>query len=141
MVPLKDFFDKENLMYLLENFDSISKEDIEKALKEKEEKDLEPIKKFENKIILHQEYENFIKIYKFGSFDSGLGEITYEEVTFVIHDRNFGCEYFKNRFVKDINEFRFNPKDYRELTKAEYNKYIRFYNKTREKVNKTIFKK
>lgn len=141
MIPLKDFFGKEDLEYLIENFDSISKEDIKKALKQKEEKDLEPIKKFENKIILYQEYINFIKIFKFDSFDSGLGEITYDEISFVIHDTNFGCEYFKNRFVRDINEFRFNPKDYREITKKEYNKYIKFYNETIKKANKTIFKK
>lgn len=138
MIPLKDFFDKENLKYLLENFDSISKEDIEKALKQKEEKELEFIKKFENKIILVQEYENIIQIYKFDSIDE-LDNITYDKITFDTHDTSFGCEYFKNRFMRNINEFRFNPKDYRELTKEEYKKYIKFYNETREKLNKTFF--
>lgn len=140
MIPLKDFFDKKNLIYLLENFDSISKENIEKALKQIEEKELEPIKKFENKIILIQEYENFIQIYKFDSFDSELGEITYDKITFVIHDTCFDCEYFKNCFARDIKKFNFNPKYYRELTKEEYKKYIKFYNETREKLNKTFFK-
>lgn len=136
MIPLKDFFDKENLKYLLENFDSISKEDIEKALKQKEEKELEFIKKFENKIILVQEYENIIQIYKFGSIDE-LDYITYDKITFDTHDTSFGCEYFKNRFMRKFN---FNPKDYREITKEEYKKYIKFYNETREKLNKTFFK-
>ena len=140
MVPLKDFFDKKNLEYLLENFDSISKEDVKKALKQKEEKELEPIRKFENKIILVQEYANIIQIYKFDSIDSELGEITYDTITFVTHNTSFSCEYFKNLFVRDIKEFRFNPKDYREITKEEYKKYIKFYNETREKLNKTFFK-
>ena len=139
MVPLKDFFDKENLKYLLENFDSISKEDIEKALKQKEEKELEFIKKFENKIILIQEYENIIQIYKFDSIDE-LDNITYDKITFDTHDNSFGCEYFKNRFMRNISEFCFNPKDYREITKEEYKEYIKFFNKTREKLNKTFFK-
>jgi uncharacterized protein (DUF433 family) len=139
MIPLKDFFDKENLKYLLENFDSISKEDIEKALKQKEEKELEFIKKFENKIILIQEYENIIQIYKFDSIDE-LDYITYDKITFDTHDTSFGCEYFKNRFMRNIKEFNFNPKDYREITKEEYKKYIKFYNETREKLNKTFFK-
>ena len=140
MIPLKDFFDKENLKYLIENFDSISKEDIEKALKQKEENELETIKKFENKIIIVQEYENIIQIYKFDSIDSESGEITYDKITFDTHDTSFGCEYFKNRFMSNINVFRFNPKDYRELTKEEYKKYIKFFNETREKLNKTFFK-
>lgn len=140
MIPLKDYFDKKNLEYLLENFDSISKEDIKKAIKQKEEKELEPIKKFENKIILVQEYENIIQIYKFDSIDNQLGEITYDEITFAINDTDFNCEYFKNRFIRNINEFRFNPKDYREITKEEYKKYIKFYKETREKLNKTFFK-
>lgn len=139
MKPLKDFFDKENLKYLLENFDSISKEDIEKALKQKEEKELEFIKKFENKIILVQEYENIIQIYKFDSIDE-LDNITYDIITFDTHDTSFGCEYFKNRFMSNINVFRFNPKNYREITKEEYKKYIKFYNETKEKLNKTFFK-
>lgn len=139
MIPLKDFFDKKNLLYLLENFDSISKEDIEKALKQKEEKELEFIKKFENKIILIQEYENIIQIYKFDSIDE-LDNITYDKITFDTHDTSFGCEYFKNRFMRNINEFCFNPKDYREITKEEYKEYIKFFNKTREKLNKTFFK-
>lgn len=141
MIPLKDFFDKKNLEYLLENFDSISKEDIKKAIKQKEEKELEPIKKFENKIILVQEYANIIQIYKFDSIDSELGEITYDTITFVTHDTSFGCEYFKNRFMRNIKEFNFNPKDYREITKEEYKKYINFYKETREKLNKTFFNK
>lgn len=139
MIPLKDFFNKENLEYLLENFDSISKEDIKKAIKEKQEKELEPIKKFENKIILVQEYANIIQIYKFDSIDSESGEIIYDTITFVTHDTSFGCEYFKNRFMTNINEFRFSPKDYREITKEEYKKYIKFYKETREKLNKTFF--
>lgn len=139
MKPLKDFFDKENLKYLLENFDSISKEDIEKALKQKEEKELEFIKKFENKIILVQEYENIIQIYKFDSIDE-LDNITYDIITFDTHDNSFGCEYFKNRFMSNINVFRFNPKDYREITKKEYKEYIKFFSETKEKLNKTFFK-
>ena len=141
MVPLKDYFDKKNLEYLLENFDSISKEDIKKAIKDKEEKELEPIKKFENKIILIQEYANIIQIYKFDSIDSQLENIAYDEITIVIHDTSFGCEYFKNRIKRNIKEFNFNPRDYREITKEEYKKYINFYKETREKLNKTFFNK
>lgn len=136
MIPAKEF-----LIYLLENFDSISKEDIKEALKQIQEKDLEPIKKFENKIILLQEYENLIKIYKFESFDNELGEITYDVISFRIHNTNFYCEYHKNRFVTDVNEFNFNPIDYKELTEEEYKEYIKFFDETKEKLNKIIFKK